>query len=114
MKHETVFVSPDCGETTAGIARPATVAGFEFEAGEIYLFHRSDPQCPAGESLWAVFDRRDGNGIRLESCTDDLIDFQRWCRLPDGYRYCRLASTGELRDYMTALAMFEMQCEPCR
>ncbi len=102
------------GESPADKSQPATVSRFVFEAGEIYLFHGSDPQCPAESSLWATFGRRHHGGILLEACTDNLIDFRRWCRLPSGYRYCRIATTGELRDYMTALAMFEMQCDPCR
>lgn len=113
MKQKIILNSPCSGESPADTVQPAAVSGFAFEAGEIYLLHESDPQCPAESSLWATFGSRDAAGIMLEACTDNLIDFRRWCRLPSGYRCCRLATTEELRDYMTALAMFEMQCDPC-
>ena len=63
-----------CCETAADIDRP--FGNIEFEIGEIYLFHKTDPDCPDDDdALWAVFGDRDANGIMLESCTDNLIDF---------------------------------------
>lgn len=77
-------------------------------AGEIYLFHRSDPACPAEGSLWGVFDRRINGKIYLESSTEDLIRFRKWHRLPEGYRYCRLSTRAELRDYTSDSLRFEL------
>ena len=91
-----------------------SLENFKFETGEIYLFHRTDPDCPDDGALWAVVDSRDADGITLESCTDNLIDFSVRCRLPAEYRYCRLASRSEVREYAVALAMFEIERNPIR
>ena len=84
------------------------LADFEFVSGEIYLFHRSDPDCPRDSSLWGVFDRRIGNTIYLESSTTDYRRFRLWHRLPRTYRYCRLADRNELRDYVSNQTISEM------
>ena len=102
-----------CCETAADIDRP--FGNIEFEIGEIYLFHKTDPECPDdNDALWAVFGDRDANGIMLESCTDNLIDFALRCRLPADYRHCRLASRSEVREYAVALGMFEIERNPIR
>lgn len=75
--------------------------------GEVYLFHRSDPRCPADSSLAGVFDTREKGRIYLESSTEDWIRYRKWHPLPGGYRYCRLASRAELRDYAANLARYE-------
>ena len=77
--------------------------------GEVYLFHESDPCCPAGSSLWGVFDKRLDGSIYLESSTYDLIRFRKWHVLPRAYRYCRLSTRSELRDYISDL----LRCEAC-
>lgn len=80
---------------------------FRMRVGEVYLFHRTDPRCRANESLWAVFDKRIDERIYLESSSFNLRDFRRWHALPEGYRYCRLATRSELRDYTAGLIMAE-------
>lgn len=77
--------------------------------GELYLFHRTDRRCPEDGSLWGVFDRCDGPVIRLESSSRDLFAFDMWHALPEGYRYFRLSTREELRDYASNLAWFETQ-----
>lgn len=77
------------------------------EPGEVYLFHRTAPACPADESLWGIFDTRIHGRIYLETSSLDLCRFRKWHPLPPGYRYCRLATRDELRDYMAALAWSE-------
>lgn len=67
---------------------------------EVYLFHPSDPRCPAATSLWGQFDRRTDRGIVLETATTDLVHFRLRLLLPTEYRYCRLSSRTELRDYV--------------
>jgi len=109
MNKEKNLVCTRC-RTAADTGRP--FENIEFETGEIYLFHKTDPDCPDGDALWAVFDSRDVNGIMLESCTDNLIDFTLRCRLPADYRYCRLSTESEVREYAVALAMFEIEREP--
>lgn len=84
-------------------------ASFDFEVGDVYLFHATDPACPAKGSLWGVFDRRNGDTVYLESST---VDFRHLCtrhRLPRRYRYCRLSSPAELRDYMSMLVRFDIE-----
>ncbi len=103
------FVRTSC-ETAAVVDRP--LENVKFKSGEIYLFHKTDPDCPDDDALWAMFDRRDADGIMLESCTYNLIDFSLRCHLPADYRYCRLASRSEVREYAVALAMFEIERNP--
>ena len=80
-----------------------------FEVGELYLFHADDKLCPADGSLWAVVDKCIGQQIFLESSTADLKTYRRWHLLPKEYRFCRLATRAELRDYMYNLCWFENQ-----
>ena len=75
--------------------------------GEVYLFHRSDPGCPAEGSFWGVYDKRVKGRVYLESGTEDMVCFRKWIRLPDGYRYCRLSTRAELRDYISRLLWTE-------
>lgn len=79
-----------------------------FEEGEVYLFHPTDATCPAESSLWGIVDRRCKTQIFLESsAAADLRDFVLYGLLPIDYRYARLASRTELRDYVYALACCE-------
>lgn len=81
-----------------------------FIEGEIYLFNRTDPTCPAEGSLWGVFDKRIEDTIYLESSSLNLQDFRKWHLLPIDYRFCRLATRSELRDYTANLSWFENNC----
>ncbi|MBP3356613.1 MAG: hypothetical protein J6K95_05585 [Rikenellaceae bacterium] len=78
-------------------------------AGELYLFHPSDPACPDASSLWGMFGTRDLRGtLRLESASADLFRFRFGVELaPREYPFCRLASRDELRDYCYNLAVYE-------
>ncbi len=78
-----------------------------FEAGELYLFHRNDASCPAESSLWGVYDKHTERGIVLESCSLGLYDFRYRELLPAEYRYRRLSTRSELRDYTCNLAWWE-------
>lgn len=73
-----------------------------FTVGEVYLFHSTDSCCPADGSLWGIFDKKIGTEIYLESSSFDLFGFRYWHRLPRKYRYCRLSTRAELRDYAVA------------
>lgn len=90
-----------------GDAECEPFSGVHFTMGELYLFHPSDPTCPANGSLWGVFDKRSDALLYLESSSTDLIHFSRWHRLPDGFRYCRRATRSELRDYTGNLSWTE-------
>ncbi len=80
----------------------------DFEVGDLYLFHPSDPRCPSESSLWGLFDRCEGERILLESSSEGtLSEFKAWHPLPEEYRYCRPATRPELRDYMWALGFYE-------
>lgn len=78
-----------------------------FRIGDLYLFHHSDPKCPAEESLWGMYDKQCGEVIHLESSSLDLHLFHLWHTLPPYYHYVRLATRAELRDYMFNLALSE-------
>ncbi len=77
--------------------------------GEPYLFHRTDRLCPQDGSLREVPDRCDGFVIRPESGRRNLFAFDMWPTLPEGYRYFRLSSREELRDYASNPARSETQ-----
>lgn len=79
-----------------------------FKVGEVYLFHTDNPQCPDAESLWGLYDRHDGGSIFLESCSTDQKRFSKGRRLPAQYRFCRLSTRDELRDYMANSICSEM------
>ena len=79
-----------------------------FIPGEVYLFHRTDPACPADGSLYGVIDKETSDAIYLESSSSDLQTFRYWHRLAEDYHYCRLAARSELRDYI-----FNLACEEC-
>lgn len=76
-------------------------------SGTLYLFHRSDRRCPAADSLFGLIDKTSMGIIYLESSSRDLRRFRFWHRLPKHYRYHRLASRSELRDYIFNLAYYE-------
>ena len=79
-----------------------------FIPGEVYLFHRTDPECPACSSLYGIFDKETSDAIYLESSSSDLQTFRHWHRLKEDYYYCRLAARSELRDYI-----FNLACDEC-
>ena len=81
-----------------------TIEECNFRAGEVYLFHSADPDCPSEDSLWGMFDKCEDGEILLESMTCDLHRFVLRQPLPAVYRYCRLATRTELVDYMTDMA----------
>ena len=54
--------------------------------------------------LWGMFYEYGDGDVRLESMSCDLRRFEIRQPLPEGYRYCRRATRGELVEYMTALA----------
>jgi len=76
-------------------------------SGSLYLFHRSNPSCPAADSLFGIIDKTSNGIIYLESSSLDLRRFRLWHRLPKHSRYHRLASRSELRDYIFNLAYYE-------
>lgn len=78
-----------------------------FTTGELYLFHPCQAACPPEGSLWGIFDRRSGASILLETSSADLKSFARWHPLLAHYRFCRLATRAELRDYTYNLCCSE-------
>ncbi len=74
-----------------------------FRIGELYLFHPTNPHCPSSSSLWGFYDKSKYGIIYLEHSTEDLCHFRLWHCLPQCYRYYRLATRSELRDYMYSI-----------
>lgn len=87
--------------------RNQSTAYHKLFSGTLYLFHRSDRRCPASNSLFGIIDKTSDGIIYLESSSRDLLRFRLWHRLPKHYRYYRLASRSELRDYIFNLAYYE-------
>lgn len=82
--------------------------GFQsFKSGELYLFNRTDPRCPVKGSLFGTFNQEKSGIIYLESSSVDLRRFRLWHSLPNTYRYCRIATRAELRDYFFNMAFYE-------
>lgn len=79
----------------------------DLEMGELYLFHDADPACPAESSLWGLFRGCSGAVCRLESSSIDLERFRIGGELHPAYRYHRLATRAELRDYCYLLGCYE-------
>lgn len=78
-------------------------------SGDVYLFHATNPRCPNSSSLWAMIASQQGARVLLESSTEDQRRFSMWRPLAIRYRYCRLATRSELRDYMVNLTNAEMR-----
>lgn len=76
--------------------------------GDVYLFHETNPRCPGDSSLWGVISSQENGNITFESSTVDHRHFMMWQPLAVHYRYCRLATRSELRDYMVNLMYAEM------
>ncbi len=76
-----------------------------FRIGELYLFHTNHPLCPSATSLWGFYDKAQDGSIILEHSTQDLHHFRLRHYLSKRYRYCRLATRAELRDYMYNLGV---------
>lgn len=77
---------------------------YPFRSGEVYLFSKTDESCDPETSLWGLFDRRlENETVMLEAMTTNLRDFESWVALPSGFRYVRLSSRDELRDFAYAL-----------
>ena len=78
-----------------------------FRNGDLYLFHPTNPRCPTKTSLWGFHNKTSNGVIYLEHSTEDLRHFRLWHRLPQCYRYYRLATRNELRDYMYNLGVWD-------
>lgn len=77
-----------------------TIKNCKFRIGDVYLFHVSDPGCHSRTALWGIVDKRSAEGcIQLEASTPDLKNYRFWTSLPENYRFCRLSTRDELRDF---------------
>lgn len=90
-----------------------TIDGFNFKNGEVYLLHANDPNCPSDGSLWALISESDEAALRVESCSSNLRTFTLWKPLPTKYKYCRLATREELREFISNYAYYEA-LQSCR
>lgn len=105
MKNNEIRRQPIAGNESAADYALNT---FDLCIGDVYLFNRTNKRCPPESSLWGMFDKREGAEIYLESSSDsELCRFTLWHKLPDDYRYCRLATREELQSYIYRLTWFE-------
>ena len=88
------------GKTKLGQKYAAEQTLSNLSPGELYLFHKDDPNCPLEGALWGIYDHHEEGMICLESMSYDLQHFERWAFLPQSYRYGRISTRAELRDYM--------------
>lgn len=89
------------------IFKDCRISVCRFHSGEVYLFNRYDRRCPSKSSLWGIFDKQINADIYLESSSGDLRKFELWHKLSADYKYCRLATRAEVRDFMYDLAWYE-------
>ena len=90
-----------------------TIEGFKFRKGEVYMLHTDNPDCPSDSSLWALISESDEEALRIESCSTNLRTFTLWKPLPAEYKYCRLTTRGELREFISNYAYYEA-LQSCR
>lgn len=76
--------------------------------GELYIFNKHNPECPAEGSLWGVVERCDKNSVHLENYSLDLRGYSHHQKLPEQYKYFRLSTRDELRDYIYNMATYEV------
>ena len=72
----------------------------------LYLFNSSNPQCLPNTSLWSIYDKTKNGIIHLELHSFDLEHFRSQFILPKHYRFHRLATRSELRDFMYNFGVF--------
>lgn len=87
----------------------AVSKGVRLKEGELYLFHESNPRCPADSSLWGIYEAGEGPHLRLASCTEDMVHFRMDRLLPKDYCYRRRATRGELWDYACGLTAWDYE-----
>lgn len=81
-----------------------TIKNCKFRIGDVYLFHATDPECKSQTALWGIVDNRSVEGrIHLEVSSLDLKHYLYWTLLPEIYRFCRLSTREELRDFSFSL-----------
>lgn len=82
----------------------SSIDDYPLRCGEVYLFSKTDERCDPETSLWGLFDKRLENGtVMLEAMTSDLREFESWVALPADFRYVRLSTRDELRDFAYSL-----------
>lgn len=96
-----VSLSSDPDDSAAPQARPLRTA--KLVPGECYVFTASG----GGPELWALFDRWERDGLRLEAATRDLMRFSKYTLLPATYDHVREATRWELRDFFYNLGFSE-------
>lgn len=70
-----------------------------FRPGDLYVFSPTDTESPE-QTLLGIYDCHDSSGcIRLEAASHDYNTFQQRIRLADTYRFVRMATRDELRDF---------------
>lgn len=75
--------------------------------GELYLFNKVETECPAESSLWGIVESMTDDVINLESLSLDLKEFIYHKSLPTEYKYNRISTRDELRDYIYNQAAYE-------
>lgn len=84
------------------------------ESGRLCLFSRTGRSCPPHGSLWGILDKVAEGSVCLESSTLDMRSFRLWHFVDGSYRFCRLATPAELRDYVANLICYECECHAGR
>ncbi len=82
----------------------------EFSMGDVYVFS-TEKDAAGSEVLWAMFDRWENGVMILESSSRDLSLFDLWHELPDRFRYYRLTTREELKEYVVGVISYE--CNRC-
>lgn len=77
----------------------------KFKNGRLYLFTVDRKQAPQirhlidADALYGVYSSHDENGIILEICSHDMLNFRCYTPLPQRFGYVREGHASEYRDF---------------
>lgn len=83
-----------------------------FRIGEVYLFSPAHRPTDASSCLWGVVNDQLGERLHMEILSYGFSEYCLDCFLPEGFRYARLATRDELRDFVYNVAYREGACHP--
>lgn len=78
-----------------------------FRTGEVYLFSPIRRPADPASCLWGMVEQVRKERLHMEILSYGFTEFRLDCTLPEGFRYARLATRDELRDFIYNVASRE-------
>lgn len=88
------------------------IANIRFQGGDVYLFSPASRPTDASSCLWGVVDGYLAGRLHMEILSYGFSEYRLDCLLPEGFRFARLATRDELRDFVYNVAFREGACHP--